>query len=112
MDERQRGPVLILVGIILVIIDFTVLYWFPSLILTYVGVCLCCSGICQTSQAKRRQTSGYQPYQPSPQFQPQPVQPLPTAAPQAEKAENTRFCPYCGSAATGKFCPECGQEID
>ena len=111
-----KEAILIIVGIIMVVIDFTVLYWFPSLILTYIGICLCCSGICQTSQASRRQQSGYQPSyqpqyqpQPTPQPTPQPAQPLP---PQEENPEDARFCPYCGTPTKGKFCPGCGQEID
>ncbi|MHA1148352.1 MAG: hypothetical protein ACTSR8_08910 [Promethearchaeota archaeon] len=112
MDKTQKGPILILVGIILVVIDLTILVWFPSLILTYIGICLCCSGILQTSKSARSPQSGYQPsYQPQyqPQPGPQPIQPLP---PQERRPEDSRFWPYCGTPTKERFCPGCGKEID
>jgi hypothetical protein len=118
MDQSQKGVVLIIVGLALVIIDWTLLVWFNSIALTIFGICLCCGGISQTNKAKKgiSKPYGYQPQpgdqqqlgdQQRPAYQP-PVQ----QSPELQTETKAIFCPYCGSKASGRFCPNCGEEID
>ena len=114
MEENQQGPLLLVAGIVLIIIDWTLLAWFPSLMLTYVGICLICSGCCRTSRASRGgYSSSYKAPQYSPAPAPAPQQPayIPAPAPQTVE-EKASYCPNCGATVKGNFCPECGSQID
>ena len=127
MQPNQRGPILILVGVILIVIDFTVLYWLPSLALSFAGICLICSGISATCRYNKAK-SQYGQYQ-APSYTQRPAQsqgppttvqepeisyePPESETPSLEEPTASHgFCPECGARATGKFCPECGSKID
>lgn len=123
MDNNQKPGCLICVGILLILIDWTLLFWFDSFMLTFFGICLICSGCIQNTQMKKQGTT----YQPStqPSQQPQPYQQPqgapgtqavspPVTSPAATKIPTkAKYCPHCGAPTEGtKFCSVCGGEIE
>lgn len=123
MENKQKPGCLICVGLILIMIDWTLLLWLDSMLLTFFGICMICSGCVQSSQMKKQGTT----YQPStqPSQQPQPYQQpqsslgsqgivSPTTPPtSAEETTKAKYCPHCGAPTEGaKFCSVCGGEIE
>ncbi|MGV9173990.1 MAG: hypothetical protein ACOC35_15690 [Promethearchaeia archaeon] len=129
MDLDQRSNILIALGLILIILDWTLLLWFPFMIsTTFLGLCLLCSGISSKNRAKRMEKSGrghseqqenhqtnLRPqYQRNQKIRRENV--IETTYEEEVSSTKTnqdnQFCPLCGARARGKYCPECGSKID
>ena len=125
MEQKNNGPCLICVGVILIIIDFTVLLWLSSMWFSFMGLCLICSGISASIRFNRAKSlyGQQKPQQYNQQASPVDQQPSNIIAnspaaivpdqPKPDPPEEIHsFCPLCGARAAGKFCPECGSKIE
>ena len=125
MVKSKSGVALILIGVLLVFMDWFILYWVENFLLSFIGIVSICIGICVSVQSSKKSPPQYT-YQPPPRYYPQqPSQSYqqgsaqhPAYAPQPgqttnylQPTETFRFCPHCGAAVEGKFCVECGKPI-
>jgi hypothetical protein len=131
MDQDQKGNTMIAIGLILIILDWTILYGF-FISTTFLGLCFLCSGISQKNRAKaykqktwnHSQQTGTKAY-PQNQYTKNPnmrssnmskQNVIETSYEEEVSAKSSRethkFCPICGAKAPGNFCPVCGSKID
>ncbi|MFO8018378.1 MAG: hypothetical protein R6U96_07060 [Promethearchaeia archaeon] len=129
MDSDKRSNILIALGLILIILDWTLLLWFPFMFsTTFLGLCLLCTGISSKNRAKRmekrrwnyserqenRQANIRPQYQRNQNIRRENV--IETTYEEEVSStkpnESHQFCPLCGARARGKYCPECGSKID
>lgn len=126
MPKSKFGVALILIGVLFIFIDWFVLYWVESLLLTFVGIVFICIGICVSVKSSKKPPPPYT-FQPPPQYYQKPpsqyYQQVPAQQPfympQPEQNEarlqplgTFRYCPHCGAPVQGKFCVECGKPIE
>lgn len=127
MDQDQKSNMMIALGLILILLDWTLLSWFPSLITTFLGICLLCNGISSKNRAKTKGQNNWN-YSRSPRYRQRSDQPhregrnnetqkvIETSYEEevtpSQPRDRHRFCPMCGARARGKYCPECGSKID